>query len=435
MNTEEQLISLGKNIRKDFPFFQNNPNTVYLDTAATSLVPKDVIENIVLYYEKYGANVHRGVYKASAEASEIYENTRKKVRDFVSAPSDVEVIFTKNTTESLNLLAHSLSSAKSELNEFFSGWNDGLKKDDVILLSESEHHSNIVPWQIVSEKTGASLEYIPVIKESGALDLAAFENMKNRLEGRPVKIISLAHVSNVTGIVYDLTAFSQFAKEKGAIFITDGAQSVCHQKLNFTELGCDFFAFSAHKMAGPKGIGVLLGKKEILKQMPPFCGGGDMILEVEKAGSTYNEPPYKFEAGTPNVGGVFGLSSAIDYLNKIGMNNIAAWENKLTLYAMKKLSAINVQFFGPSAADIASEKFKKVGVVSFGLEGIHPHDVGTMADEYDVCIRVGHHCCQLLMKAWKVSATCRASFYLYNDFEDIDRLTDALEKTRQFFRR
>ncbi|MDH5718588.1 MAG: SufS family cysteine desulfurase [Spirochaetia bacterium] len=433
MTENKELTQLGKNIRKDFPFYKNNPNISYLDSAATSLVPRDVINKIIYYYESLGVSVHRGVYQLAAKTSEIYEDARKKIKHFLSAGSEYEIIFTRNTTEAINLIAYSFEKAKDELNELFSGWKGGLKTGDIVLISESEHHSNIIPWQIISERTGIKIKYIPIVKETGALDITAFNKIKNDLDDKDVKIISLAQVSNVTGIVYDLKPFISYAREKGSVFIVDGAQSVCHQKINLSDLSPDFFVFSAHKMLGPKGIGALCGKKEILNKMPVFLGGGDMILSVNKEKSTYNEIPYKFEAGTPNISAVFGFSAAIDYLEKIGLQNISDWEKKLTLYAMEKLSEINIQFFGPSLEQVKSNEFKKVGVVSFGINGIHPHDIGTLLDENNVCIRVGHHCCQLLMKAWDVPATCRASFYLYNDFEDVDNLINGLRKTIEFF--
>ncbi len=425
---------LASTAKADFPFFEKNPGVVYLDSAATSLTPRPVIDAIVKYYEESSSNIHRGVYKASQKATDVYENTRSDILRFAGAPRDFTAVFVRNTTEGINLLANSLGKVNGELKEHFPAWQNGFSKGDVILLSDSEHHSNIVPWQILAREKGFEIVYLPV-KEDGSLDMEAFQSLRPQLDRKTVKAISLSKVSNVTGIIHDLEPFREYAKKRGAVFIIDGAQAICHSQINIEEMGCDFFVFSAHKMLGPTGVGALLGSTELFRALPPFLGGGDMILEVHKDITTYNEPPHKFEAGTPDVGGVYGFQAAISYLEQTGQQKIHEFEKELLTYTMKKMADENIRVHGPSLADIEAGLVDKVGVVSFEMEGIHPHDVGTILDEHNVCIRVGHHCCQLLMERWQVSATCRASFYMYNDYEDIDRLMEALQVTRKIFKR
>ncbi|MES0490501.1 MAG: SufS family cysteine desulfurase [Leptospirales bacterium] len=434
MSTNQAENQTGLMLKKDFPFFETNPEVVYLDSAATSLTPNSVIDEINRYYRHYSVNIHRGVYKASAEATKVYEDTRQKVIKFINAPSSFETVYTRNTTESLNLIAYSFERV-SGLDELYFAWKSGWAKGDVILLTESEHHSNIVPWQMLAERVGARIVFVPVLP-NGALNLNALEDIKKDLAGETVKIVSLSQVSNVTGIVYDLEPFQSFAREKGALFIVDGAQAVCHQKVDVTAIDCDFYVFSAHKMLGPTGIGVVVGKRSLFDKMHPFLGGGDMILEVHKGATTYNEPPYKFEAGTPNISGVFGLAAAIDYLEKVDLNEIFRWEQELLYYALEKVGKIDgIIIHGPSLEELKKGQYEKVGVLPFGIESIHPHDVGTILDDYKVCIRAGHHCCQLLMQAWNVSATNRASFYLYNDHSDIDKLVEAIQGVQKVFKR
>ena len=434
MKIDQKIQNLNEITRKDFPFFANNPDTVYLDSAATSLTPTSVIEAIDRYYQNYSVNVHRGVYRASMEASEVYEGVRDKIRNFISASNDYEVVYTRNTTESINLLAYSLERAH-KLGEMYSAWDVPWEKGDVILISESEHHSNIVPWQMLADKVEAQIVFVPVI-ENGALDLNKFEDIQKELKNRRVKIVSLAHVSNVSGIVHDLKPFSKYARDKGALFIIDGAQSVCHMKVDITDIDCDFYAFSAHKMLGPTGVGTLVGRRDLLDHIPPFLGGGDMILDVLKSKTVYNAPPYKFEAGTPNVSGVFGFGAAIDYLEKVGLDNIHRWEKHLLKYAMESLEKEDgVTMHGPSLTDVKNGAYEKTAVLSFNIDGIHPHDVGTILDEHSVCIRAGHHCCQVLMSVWGTHATNRASFYLYNDFEDVDKLILAIQAVRKIFQK
>lgn len=427
---DNQTDNLAKEYKADFPFFTNNPDTVYLDSAATSLKPRAVINGIVDYYEQYGANIHRGVYRVSMEATEIYENTRQIIRDFLGASKDYETVYVRNATEGLNLLAQTLHQAKNELAALYPAWTNGLTEKDVIITTESEHHSNIVPWQMVAQRSGAEVIYVPV-EENGELSLSAFNDLKNRLNNRTVKVVTVSQVSNVTGIVHDLTPFREYARQKGAVFIVDGAQAICHNHVRLNELDADAFVFSAHKMLGPTGTGAVVAKKSLLNALPPFLGGGDMILDVQKELTRYNDVPHKFEAGTPDIGGVFGLKAAIEYLSHVGMQRIYDWENTLLKYALNSLENAKVKVFGPSLSEL--KNIEKVGVLSFNIPGVHPHDVGTIMDEKNVCIRAGHHCCQLLMQAWNTPATNRASFYLYNDFEDIDKLVDAIAYVKKIF--
>lgn len=426
------MENLSKKVKSDFPFFTHNPGTVYLDSAATSLKPEAVISAISRYYREYSANIHRGVYKASMEATQIYESTRGVVKKFLNAGKAYEVVFTRNTTEGINLLSHSLENFRGNLGNQYMSWSDGIQKGDVFLITESEHHSNIVPWQMLCDKKGAELVFVPV-HQNGQLNLGEFEEIKNRLKSKNVRVVSISKVSNVTGIVHDLEPFRFFAREKGSIFIVDGAQAVCHHTTYLDEMDADAFVFSAHKMLGPTGSGVLVAKKDLLEKIPPFLGGGDMILDVTKGHTTYNSVPHKFEAGTPDIAGVFGLKAAIEYLESIGMENIYEWEKALLKYTFEKLEPLGVEIYGPSANELV--EIEKVGVVSFNIPGIHPHDVGSIMDESNVCIRAGHHCCQLLMQFWNTSATNRASFYLYNDFSDIDQLADAIQNVRKIFKK
>jgi cysteine desulfurase/selenocysteine lyase len=426
------LENLSQKVKSDFPFFHHNPDTVYLDSAATSLKPEQVINAITKYYREYSANIHRGVYKASMEATQVYENTREVIKKFIGAGKNFEVVYIRNTTEGMNLLSHTLMDFRGNLGSSYTNWENGFERGDVILITESEHHSNIVPWQMVCEKTGAELVFIPV-NHNGQLNEEAFSDIKRQLSGKTVKIVSLSQVSNVTGIVHDIEPFKKYARDKGAVFIIDGAQAICHHTINLESLDADAFIFSAHKMLGPTGTGVLVARKEILDKIPPFLGGGDMILDVTKEHTIYNTVPHKFEAGTPDIAGVFGLNAAIEYLQSVGMENILAWEKTLLKYAFEKLEPLGLEIYGPESSEL--DHIEKVGVFSFNIPGVHPHDVGSIMDENNVCIRAGHHCCQLLMQAWKTPATNRASFYLYNDFSDIDKLADAIGHVRQIFKK
>jgi cysteine desulfurase/selenocysteine lyase len=396
-------------IRRDFPVLHQNVNgkpLVYLDNAASSQRPKAVIEAISRYYERDHANVHRGVHTLSQRATDAYEGARETVRRFVNAHSTKEIIFTRGTTESVNLVAQSFLRPR-------------LTPGDEILISGLEHHANIVPWQLLREQTGAVLKVIP-ITESGEVDFVEFE----KLIGPRTKLLALAHVSNALGTIVPVEKFIAFAKQHGVPVLLDGAQAIPHSVVDVQALGCDFYCFSSHKMLGPTGMGILYGKQGLLEKMPPWQGGGDMILSVTFEKTTYNQLPWKFEAGTPHISGAIGLAAAIDYLENIGMARVAAYEHELLTYATERLSALpGLRIIGTAA--------NKAAVVSFTFEGIHPHDIGTILDTEGVAIRTGHHCAMPVMDFYKIPATARASMSFYNTFEEIDRLVAALEQARK----
>jgi len=400
-------------IKQDFPIFKRRiygKPLIYLDNAATTQKPRQVIEAIREFYQNYNANVHRGVYRLSVEATEAFENARAKVARFINA-KDSEIVFTKNATEALNLVAYSWGLCN-------------LKKGDRILLTEMEHHSNIVPWQLVAKHTGAVVDYIP-INEDGLL----VDEEVDRLLNLEPKIVSITQASNVLGTINDVKEIVEKAHKVGAIAVVDAAQSVPHMRVDVKELGCDFLAFSGHKALGPLGVGVLYGKRDLLKDMNPFLGGGDMISRVWLSGAEWNELPWKFEAGTSSVADVIGLGAAVDYLNSIGMSRVRAHEVRLTEYALKRLSEISdIRIYGPRDLD------KRSGVISFNLSGIHPHDLATILDEEGIAIRAGHHCAMPLMTKLGVAATARASFYIYNSESDIDALVEGLYKARRIFK-
>jgi cysteine desulfurase/selenocysteine lyase len=400
-------------IKQDFPIFKRRiygKPLIYLDNAATTQKPRQVIEAIREFYQNYNANVHRGVYRLSVEATEAFENARAKVARFINA-KDSEIVFTKNATEALNLVAYSWGLCN-------------LKKGDRILLTEMEHHSNIVPWQLVAKHTGAVVDYIP-INEDGLL----VDEEVDRLLNLEPKIVSITQASNVLGTINDVKEIVEKAHKVGAIAVVDAAQSVPHMRVDVKELGCDFLAFSGHKALGPLGVGVLYGKRDLLKDMNPFLGGGDMISRVWLSGAEWNELPWKFEAGTSSVADVIGLGVAVDYLNSIGMSRVRAHEVRLTEYALKRLSEISdIRIYGPRDLD------KRSGVISFNLSGIHPHDLATILDEEGIAIRAGHHCAMPLMTKLGVAATARASFYIYNSESDIDALVEGLYKARRIFK-
>jgi len=396
-------------IRHDFPVLHQTVHgkpLVYLDNAASSQRPKAVIDAISHYYEHDHANVHRGVHTLSQRATDAYEGARETVRHFINARSTKEIIYTRGTTESVNLVAQSFVRPK-------------LVPGDEILISGLEHHANIVPWQLLREQTGAVLKVIP-ITASGEVDFVEFE----KLIGPRTKLLALAHVSNALGTVVPVENFIAVAKQHGVPVLLDGAQAVPHSVVDVQALGCDFYCFSSHKMLGPTGIGILYGKEQLLEKMPPWQGGGDMILSVTFDKTTYNQLPWKFEAGTPHISGAVGLAAAIRYLEKIGMGRIAAYEHELLTYATERLSALpGLRVIG-TAPD-------KAAVVSFTLEGIHPHDIGTILDTEGVAIRTGHHCAMPVMDFYNIPATARASMSFYNTFEEIDRLVAALEHARK----
>ena len=396
----------SETIKKDFPIF-NNSDLVYLDNAATTHKPQSVLNAVDRLYTEANANVHRALYSLGSESTERFENSRTKVADFINANSAKEIIFTSGTTESINLLARSLGNT--------------LNPGDEILISEMEHHSNIVPWQLTAERTGTTLNYIPVT-ETGELDLSEPEHYF-----KPnTKIVSITHISNVLGTINPVKKLAEMAHEMGALFIVDGAQGVPHLQVNVQDLGCDFYAFSGHKMLGPTGIGALWGKIELLNEMDPFMGGGEMIETVTMESSTWNEIPYKFEAGTPNFAQAVGLGAAVDYLKTIGMSTIAEHEKTLTAYALNKINQIEgIRIHG--SAD------ERAGVISFNVDGIHPHDLAQFLNEDNIALRVGHHCAQPLLSTLGETATARLSFYIYNDESDVDKFYDSLTNIRKYF--
>ena len=401
-------------LRNDFPILRkkiNGKDLVYLDNASTTQKPYTVIDSITDFYSNYNSNIHRAVYQLAEEATKMYEQSREKIANFINVRPE-EIIFTRNTTESINLIAHSWA----RLN---------LKKDDGVAITEIEHHSNIVPWQILSQEIGTRLEYVG-IDENGFLDL---EHMIELISSKKIKLVSLSHMSNVLGTIVPIERIIRIAHENGIPVIVDGAQSVPHMPVNVKNMDCDFLVFSAHKMLGPTGVGVLYAKKEHLEKMKPFLGGGDMIKEVFKFHTDYNEVPYKFEAGTPNIADVVGFGAAIEYLEKIGMENIRKHEIYLTDYALESmLSLKHVTIYGPR------DPKARGGVISFNIADIHPHDLATIMNDHGIAIRSGHHCAQVLMQRLDVPATSRASFYIYNTKEEIDSFVNAIKEAGRIFK-
>lgn len=403
----------AREIRELFPILQQEVNgspLVYLDSAATSQKPVQVIEALNKYYREYNSNVHRGVHTLGTMATDGYEGAREKVRKFINAKSIQEIIFTRGTTTSLNTVAASYGRAN-------------LNEGDEIVISYMEHHSNIIPWQQVAKQTGATLKYID-LQEDGTISLDAVrETVTDR-----TKIVSIMQVSNVLGVMNPIKEIAEIAHQNGAIMVVDGAQSAPHMKIDVQDLNCDFFAMSGHKMCGPTGIGVLYGKKQLLENMDPIEFGGEMIDFVGLQDSTWKELPWKFEGGTPIIAGAIGLGAAIDFLQEIGLDAIEKHEHALAAYALDKMSAIDgMTIYGPKDAS------KRAGLVTFNLDDVHPHDVATVLDAEGIAVRAGHHCAQPLMKWLKASATARASFYLYNTEEDIDKLVAGLVKTKEYF--
>ena len=401
-------------LRNDFPIFRkkiNGKELVYLDNASTTQKPNSVIESITDFYTNYNSNIHRAVYQLAEEATALYEQSREKIANFINV-SPEEIIFTRNTTESINLIAHSWA-------------RTNLKKDDGIAISELEHHSNIVPWQILSQEIGTRLEYVG-IDDNGFLDL---EYLVDLISSKKVKLVSLSHMSNVLGTIVPIERIIKIAHENNIPVLVDGAQSVPHMPVDVKKMDCDFLVFSAHKMLGPTGVGVLYAKKEFLEKMRPFMGGGDMIKEVFKFHTNYNEVPYKFEAGTPNIADVVGFGAAIDYLEKIGMENVRKHEIELTEYALKSILSMKyVTVYGPRDPNYRG------GVISFNIADIHPHDLATIMNDHGIAIRSGHHCAQVLMQRLDVPATSRASFYIYNTKEEIDKFVNAIKEAGRIFK-
>jgi cysteine desulfurase / selenocysteine lyase len=399
--------------RRDFPVLEREikpgVKLIYLDSTATAQKPESVIQAMDEYYRLYNANIHRGVHTLAEEATALYESARARVAAFIGASNPRQIIYTRNTTESINLVAYSWA-------------RPFLKEGDLVLLTEMEHHSNLVPWHMLAEERGVRLEFIPVT-EDGLLDMQSFHQY---LEQRP-RLLAFTHMSNVLGTINPAKEMIAAAHDAGAITLLDAAQSVPHLPVNVQQLDVDFLAFSAHKMCGPTGIGILYGKESLLNKMPPFMGGGDMIKKVTLRGFSPNTLPHKFEAGTPAIAEAIGLGAAVDYLNGIGMDTIAQYEHEIVAYALDRLSEISgLTPYGPDAS-------QKGAVVAFTLGDIHPHDVAQILDRDGIAVRAGHHCAMPLHQKYNLPATTRASFYLYNTKEEVDRLADGLEKVKRMF--
>ncbi len=408
--------SLFENLRKDFPILKrtvrDNRRLVYLDNASTTQKPNQVIDAITDYYQNHNANIHRAVYALAEESTEAYEATRDKIAQFINIQNRQEIIFVRGTTEAINLVAYS--------------WGrPHIKEGDIVVTTEYEHHSNIVPWQLLTQEKRAKLEYIGM-DDDGELVL---DDLDKHLATGKVRLVTFSLMSNVLGTITNAEKIIEKCKAAGVPTLIDGAQAVPHMKVDVEKLGCDFFAFSGHKMLGPTGIGVLWAKKSVLETMVPFHGGGDMIREVHKYETTWNDLPYKFEAGTPNIADVIGFGAAIDYLTKIGMDNVREHEIELTKYAIEKLSKVKgLHIYGTK--DIS----KRGGVISFNFADVHPHDVAQIIDGEGIAVRSGHHCAQVLMERLNVAATSRASFYIYNTKQDIDILVNSLNIVAKVFK-
>jgi cysteine desulfurase / selenocysteine lyase len=395
-------------VRRDFPIFNNG--LAYLDSANTSQRPRQVTGAMLEYFEKFNSNIHRAAYHIAEEATERYEGTREKLRAFINAASTKEIIYTRGTTEAINLVAYSWGRAN-------------VHPGDLIVLTIFDHHSNIVPWQILAQANGAHIEYVD-IDERGELRMDQFRDL---LEREP-KLVAFSHVSNALGTINPIDEMVAEAKKAGATVLVDGAQGAPHQGVDVRALGCDFYAFSGHKMLGPTGAGVLYGRRELLERMQPFMGGGDMIKTVSTERTTYHDLPWKFEAGTQAIAEVIGLGAAVDYLNDLGMENVREHEREITEYAYEALSEIDgLTMYGPPPA-------RRAGVISFALDGIHPHDLATIADRDQVCLRAGHHCAMPLMTRLGVPATARASFYVYTQKDEVDRLVGSIKEAQRIFK-
>jgi cysteine desulfurase/selenocysteine lyase len=396
-------------IRADFPVLHQQVNKaplIYFDNAATTQKPKAVIDALSAYYEQDNANIHRGIHTLAERATTAYELTRKKLSSFLNSPSTDQIIFTSGTTAGINLVAQTFGRAN-------------VGKGDQIIVSNLEHHSNIVPWQMIAAEKGAEIKVIPV-SDAGVLDIEAYKALLNP----KVKLVAVNQVSNAIGTINPIEEIISLAHKVGAKVLIDGAQSVAHLAVDVQALDMDFFVFSAHKLFGPTGVGVLYGKRELLESMPPYQGGGEMIKEVSFAGTTYNELPYKFEAGTPNIADVIAFGAALDYIQAIPADALAAQEEALLAYATEKLQAI-------PGLRIVGTAPEKIAVISFVIDGVHPQDIGVLLDKFGIAIRTGHHCAQPLMQRYELVGTCRASFSFYNTFEEIDRFVLCLEKTLQ----
>jgi cysteine desulfurase/selenocysteine lyase len=395
-------------VRKDFPIFDNG--LAYLDSANTSQRPRQVTGAMMEYFERFNSNIHRAAYHIAEEATERYEGTREKLRALINAASTKEIVYTRGTTEAINLVAYSWGRAN-------------VRHGDLIVLTILDHHSNIVPWQILAQANGAKIEYVD-IDERGELRLDRFRELLDR----GPKLVAFSQVSNALGTINPVQEMVAEAKKAGATVLVDGAQGAPHQGVDVRGLGCDFYAFSGHKMLGPTGAGVLYGRRELLEHMQPFMAGGDMIKAVRVEGTTYHDLPWKFEAGTQAIAEVIGLGAAVDYLNGIGMEDVRAHEREMTEYAYEALSEIEgLTMYGPPPS-------RRAGVISFSLDGVHPHDLATIADRDQVCLRAGHHCAMPLMTRLGVPATARVSFYIYTQKDEVDRLVGSIKETQRIFK-
>ena len=390
-------------IREEFPIFHERKGLVYLDSASTTQKPQCVIDSVSSFYSNYNANIHRALYEIGEKATNEFESVRDKVKRFLNVPDSHEVIFTRSSTESINLVAYS--------------WGSGnLNKGNGILVTEMEHHSNLVPWQMASEKTSSKLKYLP-LQKNGMLDLSSIETDLN-----DIGMLAMVHQSNVFGTINPVSKIIELAKSRGIVTLIDGAQAVPHFPVDISKIDCDFYVYSGHKMVGPTGVGVLVGRKTILEKMDPFLGGGEMINNVTMEKSTWNEIPWKFEAGTPNIAQVIGLGRAIEFISDIGLENIQLHEDKLLEYSIEELSKINgIKLYGNPS--------NRGAVIPFNIEGVHSHDLAKFLDTDEICIRAGHHCAQPIMNVLGISASARASFYLYNNAKDIDKLVESIKKT------
>jgi cysteine desulfurase/selenocysteine lyase len=393
----------ANHIRKEFPIYQERKGLVYLDSASTTQKPQCVIDSVSSFYSNYNANVHRALYEIGEKATNEFESVRLKIKKFLNVPDSHEVIFTRSSTESINLVAYSWGTSN-------------LNKDNGVLVTEMEHHSNLVPWQIISERTSSKLEYLS-LEKNGTLDLSSIEMDLNK-----IGLLAMVHQSNVFGTINPISKVVDLAKSKGVLTLIDGAQAVPHFAVDISKIDCDFYVFSGHKILGPTGVGVLIGRKTILEKMDPFLGGGEMINNVTMDKSTWNEIPWKFEAGTPNIAQVIGLGRAIEFIESIGIKNIQQHEEQLLKYGIDELSKIDgMELYGSPS--------NRGAVIPFNIQNIHSHDLAKFLDTDKICIRAGHHCAQPIMNVLGISASARASFYLYNDASDIDKLVKSVVKT------
>ena len=394
-------------IRKEFPIFRQRKGLVYLDSASTAQKPQSVIDSVSSYYSNYNANIHRALYEIGEKATNEYEAVREKVREFINVPDTHEIIFTRSSTESINLVAHAWG-------------NKNLSDEKGVLISEMEHHSNLVPWQLITKKVSSFLNYISLL-DDGTLDLSSIEKKMHQ-----IGLIAITHQSNVFGTINPISNIVNLAKSKGIVSLIDGAQAAPHFPVNLNEIDCDFYVFSSHKMVGPTGAGVLIGRRSLLEEMDPFLSGGEMINNVTLNESTWNDVPWKFEAGTPNIAQVIGLGAAIDFLAEVGLDKIQQHEEQLLHYGLEELSKIEgIVIYGNPP--------ERGAVIPFNVKNIHPHDLAKFLDTDKICIRAGHHCAQPIMNKLGISASARASFYLYNDTNDIDQLIQSIKKTANIF--